>query len=166
MTGVQTCALPISQRVGLVHELRKLARTEELFQRGRNRLRVDQVVRHQGFGFGLAEAFLDSLLDPRQARAVLVLGQLADAANAPVPEVIDVVDLAATVAQLAHLPKEVTAKLSAVLLRVVTFPEVKQKLNAAGFDLDPSDAVGLAKLIDSEVKRWGQLTKTAKIEAE
>ena len=66
----------------------------------------------------------------------------------------------------AHLPKEVTAKLSAVLLRVLTFPEVKQKLNAAGFDLDPSDAAGLAKLIDSEVKRWGQLTKTAKIEAE
>ena len=66
----------------------------------------------------------------------------------------------------AHLPKEVTAKLSTVLLRVLTFPEVKQKLNAAGFDLDPSDAAGLAKLIDSEVKRWGQLTKTAKIEAE
>ena len=66
----------------------------------------------------------------------------------------------------ANLPKEVTAKLSAVLLRVLTFPEVKQKLNAAGFDLDPSDAAGLAKLIDSEVKRWGQLTKTAKIEAE
>ena len=66
----------------------------------------------------------------------------------------------------ANMPKEVTAKLSAVLLKVLTFPEVKQKLNAGGFDLDPSDAAGLAKLIDSEVKRWGQLTKTAKIEAE
>ena len=66
----------------------------------------------------------------------------------------------------ANMPKEVTAKLSAVLLKVLALPEVKQKLNAGGFDLDPTDAAGLAKLIDSEVKRWGQLTKTAKIEAE
>ena len=66
----------------------------------------------------------------------------------------------------ANMPKDVTAKLSAALLKVLALPDVKQKLNASGFDLDPSDAAGLAKLIDSEVKRWGQLTKTAKIEAE
>ena len=66
----------------------------------------------------------------------------------------------------ANMPKDVTAKLSAALLKVLALLEVKQKLNAGGFDLDPTDAAGLAKLIDSEVKRWGQLTKTAKIEAE
>ena len=66
----------------------------------------------------------------------------------------------------ANLPKEVTAKLSAAMLKVLATSEVRQKLNAGGFDIDATDAVGLAKLIDSEVKRWGQLTKTAKIEAE
>ena len=66
----------------------------------------------------------------------------------------------------ANLSKEVTAKLSAAMLKVLATPELKIKLNAGGFDLDPSDAAGLAKLIDTEVKRWGQLTKTAKIEAE
>ncbi len=57
-------------------------------------------MRHQRFGLGLAETFLHGLLDARQARAVLVLGQFADAAHAPVAEVVDVVDLAAAVAQL------------------------------------------------------------------
>ena len=66
----------------------------------------------------------------------------------------------------ANMPKEVTAKLSTALLKVLALPEVKQKLNAGGFDLDPTNAAGLSRLIDSEVKRWGQLTKTAKIEAE
>ena len=66
----------------------------------------------------------------------------------------------------ANLPKEVATKLTATLQKVLVAPEVKQKLNAGGFDIDSTDAVGLAKLIDSEIKRWGQLTKAAKIEAE
>lgn len=66
----------------------------------------------------------------------------------------------------ANLPKDVTAKLSNAMLKVLATPEVKQKLNAGGFDIDASDAPALAKLIDSEVKRWGQLTKAANIEAE
>ena len=66
----------------------------------------------------------------------------------------------------ANMPKDVTAKLSNAMLKVLANPEVKQKLNARGFDIDASDAPALAKLIDSEVKRWRQLTKTAKIEAE
>jgi hypothetical protein len=90
----------LRERVGLVHELAQLRGAEEFLQRCRDRLRVDQVVRHQGFGLGLAETLLDGLLDPREARAVLVLRQLADAADAPVAEVVDVVDLAAAVAQL------------------------------------------------------------------
>ena len=66
----------------------------------------------------------------------------------------------------ANMPKDVIAKLSNAMLKVLATPEVKQKLNAGGFDIDASDAPALAKLIDSEVKRWRQLTKTAKIEAE
>ena len=66
----------------------------------------------------------------------------------------------------ANLPKDIATKLTATLQKVLIAPEVKQKLNAGGFDIDSTDAAGLAKLIDSEIKRWGQLTKAAKIEAE
>jgi tripartite-type tricarboxylate transporter receptor subunit TctC len=66
----------------------------------------------------------------------------------------------------ANVPKDVAAKLTSTLQKVLVMPEVKQKLNAGGFDIDSTDAAGLAKLIDSEIKRWGQLTKAAKIEAE
>ena len=88
------------QRVGLVHELRQLAGAEELLDRRRNRLGVDQVVRHQVVRFGLAQALLDGALDAHQAGAELVLRQFAHRAHAAVAEVVDVVDLAAAVAQL------------------------------------------------------------------
>jgi tripartite-type tricarboxylate transporter receptor subunit TctC len=66
----------------------------------------------------------------------------------------------------ANVPKDVAARLTTTLQKVLVSPEVKQKLNAGGFDIDSTDAAGLAKLIDSEIKRWAQLTKAAKIEAE
>ena len=66
----------------------------------------------------------------------------------------------------ANLPKDIASKLTMTLQKVLVLPEVKQKLVAGGFDIDSTDAAGLAKLIDSEIKRWGQLTKAAKIEAE
>jgi tripartite-type tricarboxylate transporter receptor subunit TctC len=66
----------------------------------------------------------------------------------------------------ANLPKDVAAKLSTSLQKVLATAEVKTKMNGAGLDIDSTDAAALAKLIESEVKRWGQLTKAAKIEAE
>jgi tripartite-type tricarboxylate transporter receptor subunit TctC len=66
----------------------------------------------------------------------------------------------------ANLPSDVTSKLSTALQKVLQSAEVKTKMNGAGLDIDSTDAAGLAKLIDSEIKRWGQLTKAAKIEAE
>jgi tripartite-type tricarboxylate transporter receptor subunit TctC len=66
----------------------------------------------------------------------------------------------------ANLPKDLALRLTTTLQKVLVAPEVKQKLNAGGFDIDSTDAAGLAKLIDSEIKRWAQLTKAAKIEAE
>jgi tripartite-type tricarboxylate transporter receptor subunit TctC len=66
----------------------------------------------------------------------------------------------------ANLPTDVTAKLSSALTKTLANADVKTKLNAGGFDIDSTDSTALAKLIDSEVKRWGQLTKAAKIEAE
>ena len=90
----------LRQRVGLVHELRQLRRAEEFLDRRRDRLGVDQVVRHQVLALGLAEALLHRALDPHQAGAELVLRQFAHRAHAPVAQVVDVVDLAAAVAQL------------------------------------------------------------------
>ena len=98
--GNATLVRDFRQRVGLVHELRQLARTEELLDGGRNRLGVDQVVRHQVFGLGLAQTFLDGALDAHQAGAELVLGQFAHATHAAVAQVIDVIDLATAVTQL------------------------------------------------------------------
>lgn len=66
----------------------------------------------------------------------------------------------------ANLPKDVTAKLESTMKKVLATTEVKTKMNNAGLDIDSTDAASLAKLIDSEVKRWAQLTKAAKIEAE
>jgi hypothetical protein len=84
----------LGQRVGLVHELRQLAGTEELLDGRADRLGVDQVVRHQVVGFGLRQALLDGTLDTHQTGAELVLGQFADRAHTAVAEVVDVVDLA------------------------------------------------------------------------
>ena len=90
----------LRQRVGLVHELRQLAGAEEFLDRRRDRLGIDQVVRHQVVGFGLAETLLDGTFDARQTGTELVFGQFAHRAHAAIAQVVDVVDLAAPVAQL------------------------------------------------------------------
>jgi tripartite-type tricarboxylate transporter receptor subunit TctC len=85
-----------------------------------------------------------------------------------ISEVLPGYDLVAWFALMApaNVPKEVAAKLTATLQAVLQKPEVKQKLSNAGIDIDSSDAAGLAKLIESESKRWAMLTKQAKIEKE
>ena len=90
----------LRQRVGLVHELRELRGAEELAHRGSRRLRVDQVLRHDGVDIDRGHALLDRALHAQQADAVLVLHQLADRAHAAVAEMVDVVDLALAVAQV------------------------------------------------------------------
>ena len=94
----------LGERIGLVHELRQLARAEELADRGRHGLGVDEVVRHEVLGLGLREPLLHRALDAHQAGAELVLRQLADRAHAAVAEVVDVVDLAAAVSQVHEDP--------------------------------------------------------------
>ncbi len=82
----------LGKRVVLVHELRELAGTEELFHRRRNRLGIDQVLRHQAFAFSHRQTLFDRALNTHQANAELVLGHLADATHATVTQVVDVVD--------------------------------------------------------------------------
>src|SRR5690606_11895583 len=81
----------LGERVVLVHELGQLAGAEEFLHRRRDRLGVDQVLRHQAFAFGHGQAFLDRALDAHQAHAELVLGHFAHAAHAAVAQVVDVV---------------------------------------------------------------------------
>ncbi len=89
----------LGERVGLVHELGELARAEELLDCRRNRLGVDQVMGHQVIGLCLAQTLLDRTLDAHKTGAELVLGKFANGTHATVAEVIDIVDLATTVAQ-------------------------------------------------------------------
>jgi hypothetical protein len=85
--------------IGLVHELRQLAGTEKLADGSADRLGVDQIVRHQIVRLGLRQALLHRALDAHQARPELILGQFAHRANAPIAEVIDIIDFTASVAQ-------------------------------------------------------------------
>ena len=104
----------LGERVRLVHELRELRAAEVLLDDRRDRLRVDQVVRHERVDFlRHAHALLDGALHADETDAVLVLHQLADGADATIAEVVDVVDGPAAVLQL----DEVTDGLQDVLRR-------------------------------------------------
>ena len=96
----------LRQRIGLIHELRQLRRAEELAHRRRRRLGVDQVVRHHRVDLDRAHALADRAFHAQQADAVLVFHQLADRADAPVAEMVDIVDLAAAVLQSQPAPSE------------------------------------------------------------
>ena len=89
-----------SQWIGLVHELRQLRCTEELFQRSGNRLAVDQVMRHQRFLLSLTQALLDGFLNSCQASAVLVFSEFADTTHTAVAQVINVIHFTIAVAQV------------------------------------------------------------------
>ena len=94
----------LGQRVGLVHELRQLRRPEELANRGHDRLRVDQVVRHGGRHFLVdRHLLLDRPLHADQADPELVLEQLAHRPHPAVAEVIDVVHVHRVLAQLEEV---------------------------------------------------------------
>ena len=95
-----TLVRDLGERIGLVHELRELRRAEELAHRGGRGLRVDQILRHDRVDLDRGHALLDRALHAQQADAILVLHQFADRAHAAVAEMVDVVDVAAPVAQI------------------------------------------------------------------
>ena len=85
------------ERVVLVHELRQLGGAEELLDRGHDRADVDQGLRRDRLDVLGRHALADHALHAGQARADLVLDELADGADAAVAEVVDVVDVDADV---------------------------------------------------------------------
>ena len=90
----------LGQRVGLVHELRQLRRTEELAHRGGRGLGVDQVVRHHGVDVDRAHPLADRPLHAQKADAILIFHQFADRTHAAVAQVVDVVDFALAVLEI------------------------------------------------------------------
>ena len=81
------------KRVVLVHELRQLAGAEELVDRRHDGTDVDQGLRRDGLDVLSRHPLAHDALHPRQADPDLVLDQLADGAQPPVAEVVDVVGL-------------------------------------------------------------------------
>ena len=94
----------LGKRIGLIHELRELARSEKLADGGHHRLGVHQVVRH-GRRHLLVHRhfFLDGALHAHQADAELVLEQFAHRAHAAVAQMVDVVYGADAFAQLQQV---------------------------------------------------------------
>src|SRR5690606_20841943 len=82
----------LRQRVVLVHELGQLAGTDELLDRRRDRLGVDQVLGHQAFALSHGQTLLDRTLDAHQAHTELVLGHFTDGADTTVAQMVDIVD--------------------------------------------------------------------------
>ncbi len=127
----------LGERIGLVHELRKLRGAEELTDGRHHRLGVDQVVRHsRGELLIDAHLFLDGALHADEADAELVLHQLAHGAHAAVAEVIDVVHHADVLAQLEQVADgrvEVLRRQGAMVEmgRVLVFVELDVELQPA-----------------------------------
>src|SRR5512139_2395737 len=87
-TQRRQCALvaQLCQRVGLVHELRKLAGAEELAQGSHNRAYIDQGDRRELVLIADRHALFDDSLHTAQANTQLILDQLANRLGAPVAE--------------------------------------------------------------------------------
>ena len=103
----------LRQRVGLVHELRKLTAAEELPHRGHHRpRRADQPLWRDRLRVLDRHPLSDTALKSLEPRADMHLDQLADRTNAAVAEVVDIVRLAEPIAESDHLPNDLDQILS------------------------------------------------------
>jgi tripartite-type tricarboxylate transporter receptor subunit TctC len=66
----------------------------------------------------------------------------------------------------AGIPADVQKKATATLMAVLAKPDVREKIQGVGIDLDVEDSATLAKTIDAEIKKWGGWVKTAGITPE
>jgi tripartite-type tricarboxylate transporter receptor subunit TctC len=62
-----------------------------------------------------------------------------------------------------NLPPDVNAFLQAAAARVLALPEVKQRMNELGFDPIGSTSEHFAKYIDTEMTKYAQIIRDAKI---
>jgi len=66
----------------------------------------------------------------------------------------------------AGLPADVHKKASAAFLAALAKPDVREKIQSVGIDMDVEDSATLAKTIDTEIKKWGGWVKAAGITPE
>ena len=66
----------------------------------------------------------------------------------------------------AGLPPEVFAKLQSTFLAVMAKPDLREKIQGAGIDVDLQDSAQLARTIDSEIRKWALWVKAANISPE
>ncbi len=66
----------------------------------------------------------------------------------------------------AGTPADVLDKLARAAHEAIAAPEVQARLGRLGMRLQPSTAAELQVLLGSEIKRWGDVIRAAKIEAE
>ena len=152
----------LRQRIGLVHELGQLRAAEELAHRRRDRLGVDQVVRHGRVDLDRAHALAHRALHAQQADPELILHQLADRAHAAVAEMVDVVDLAAAVLDLDQLPHHADHVDRAQHAQRVLGLEAEARVH-----LDPADrrqvvALGIEEQAVEQVLRGVQIRRLAR----
>ena len=70
------------------------------------------------------------------------------------------------VAAPANTPKEIIAMLNAEFVRTLKLPEVKERLNKAGFDAAPSSPEEFTAYVKSEYERWGKIVKQSGLKAQ
>ncbi len=66
----------------------------------------------------------------------------------------------------AGLPVDVAAKVGSAFQSVMAKPEVREKIQNAGIDVDLQDSAQLARTIDSEIRKWAGWVKVAGISPE
>ncbi len=81
----------LRERVGLVHKLAQLARSEEFLDGGKYRLGVDQIMRHGLVELRYGHLFLDGPLHADEADPELVFEEFAYTPDTAVAEMVDVV---------------------------------------------------------------------------
>ncbi len=98
-----TLVRDLRQRVVLVHKLRQLAGTKELFHCCGDRLGVDHILRHQGIQIAQRQTLFHRTLYTYQANAELVFRHFANGTDTTVAEVVDIVHFAFTVTDIDEL---------------------------------------------------------------
>jgi tripartite-type tricarboxylate transporter receptor subunit TctC len=63
----------------------------------------------------------------------------------------------------AGTPKEIVARLNAEIAKVMSAPDTKKELYAAGVESDISSPEALGSLMSREMERWGKVIKDAGI---
>ncbi len=64
------------------------------------------------------------------------------------------------------VPKDIAAKLSVDIARILALPEVKQRLHDAGAEAAPTTAEQFGKMLNGEIAKWTKVVKAASIQVD